>query len=111
MFLIYLLKHTLWVHRGGSNEYPQLCFGSHAWIQKIFSEGVQIPKRDLTENFNMAKTNNLAIPWGYGPPVPPSGSAHGSKIRKIDIPLQTPFFAKQRCGLRGYLLHRGHVIL
>ena len=28
--------------------------------------GVQIPRRDLTENFNMAKINNLAIPGGGG---------------------------------------------
>ena len=33
--------------------------------------GVQIPKRGLTENFNMAKINNLAIPGGSGRPVPP----------------------------------------
>ena len=35
----------------------------HARIQKIFSGGggVQIPRRGLTENFNMAKINNLAI--------------------------------------------------
>ena len=39
---------------------------SHARIQKIFSGGVQIPRRGLTENFNMAKTNNLAIPVGGG---------------------------------------------
>ena len=42
--------------------------------------GFQIPRRDLKENFNMAKINNLAIPGGgggSGPPVPPSGSAHG----------------------------------
>ena len=34
----------------------------HARIQKIFSGGggVQIPRRGLTENFNMAKINNLA---------------------------------------------------
>ena len=60
-----------------------------------FSRGDQIPRRglDLTENFNMAKINNLAIPGGVGgpdplsPPLgwgvggldplsPPSGSAH-----------------------------------
>ena len=35
--------------------------------------GVQIPRRGLTENFNMAKINNLAIPGGGGG----SGSAHG----------------------------------
>ena len=29
--------------------------------------GVQIPRRGLTENFNMAKINNLAIPGGGGP--------------------------------------------
>ena len=44
-------------------------------------EGVQIPRRGLTENFNMAKINNLAIPGsggggGSGTPVPRSGSAH-----------------------------------
>ena len=35
--------------------------------------GVEIPRRGLTENFNMAKINNLAIPGGggSGPPVPP----------------------------------------
>ena len=40
--------------------------------------GVQIPRRGLMENFNMAKINSLAIPGGgSGPPVPPpSGSAH-----------------------------------
>ena len=38
----------------------------HARIQKIFSGGVQIPRRGLTENFNMAKINNLAIPGGGG---------------------------------------------
>ena len=41
----------------------------HAQIQKIFpgsGGGVQIPRSGLTENFNMAKTNNLAIPDGEG---------------------------------------------
>ena len=35
--------------------------------------GVQTPRRGLTEYFNMAKINNLAIPGGggSGPPVPP----------------------------------------
>ena len=36
--------------------------------------GVLIPRRGLTENFNMAEINNLAIPGGgggSGPPVPP----------------------------------------
>ena len=48
-----------------------------------FSQGVQIPKKGLTENFNMAKTNNLEIPRGGGgggpdplSPPPPPGSAH-----------------------------------
>ena len=46
--------------------------------------GVQVPRRGLTENFNMAKINNLAIPGGgSGPPVPPSGSAHGSPFENI----------------------------
>ena len=36
--------------------------------------GVHIPRRGLTENFNMAKINNLAIQGGGGPvrtPCPP----------------------------------------
>ena len=45
--------------------------GVHARIQKIFSGKVQIPRRGLTENFNMAKTNNLAIPWEVRTPCPP----------------------------------------
>ena len=71
----------------------------HARIQKIFSVGVrgvggvQIPRRGLTENFNMAKINNLAIitrwggggGWGLGempgPHVTPSGSAHAIGLR------------------------------
>ena len=46
--------------------------------------GVQIPRRGLTENFNMAKINNLAIPGGVGvrTPCPPSGSAHESDRSK-----------------------------
>ena len=52
-----------------------------------FLSGVQIPRRGLTENFNMAKINNLAIPGGSGPPVPPppppSGSAHVIGLRSI----------------------------
>ena len=41
--------------------------------RKLSQGGVQIPRRGLTENFNMAKINNLAIPGGggSGPPVPP----------------------------------------
>ena len=44
---------------------------THARIQKIFSGEHQNPRWGLTENFNMAKTNNLAIPGGSGPPAPP----------------------------------------
>ena len=57
--------------------------------RKFSHGGVQIPRRGLAENFNMAKINNLAIPvlgvcvcvWGGGgggpdPLVPPSRSAH-----------------------------------
>ena len=38
-----------------------------------FLRGVQTPRRGLTENFNMAKINNLAIPGGGGvrTPCPP----------------------------------------
>ena len=40
-------------------------------------EGGPIPRKSLTENFNMTKINNLAIPGGSGPPVStPPGSAH-----------------------------------
>ena len=73
----------------------------HARIKKIFSGGggrggggeVQIPRRGLTENFNMTiqtKIDNLAIftrggggGWGggFGPPVTPSGSAHAIGLR------------------------------
>ena len=57
-------------------------YGIHARFQKNFSGGggVQIPRKGLTENFNMAKTNNLASPGGSGPPVSPSGSAHGITV-------------------------------
>ena len=51
--------------------------------------GVQIPRRGLTENFIMAKINNLAIPGGGGvrSPCPPSGSAHekGIPTPKTDV--------------------------
>ena len=70
----------------------------HAQIQKIFSgEGgrVQIPIRGLTENFNMAKINNMAISEGSGPPVPPSGSAHDLK-KKL-----TPWVIHTQCW--GYI--------
>ena len=42
----------------------------HARNQKIFSGGVHIPRRGLTENFNMAKINNVVIPGGGGGPDP-----------------------------------------
>ena len=38
--------------------------GSRKFFQR--GVGVQIPRRGLTENFNMAKIDNLAIPWGGG---------------------------------------------
>ena len=53
--------------------------------RKFSQGGVQIPRRSLTENFNMAKINNLAMPGGGGggggggTPVPPYGSAHDLK--------------------------------
>ena len=49
--------------------------------------GVQIPRRGLMENFNMAKTYNLAIPGGGGrTPCPtPSGSAHVWTVNIIEI--------------------------
>ena len=46
----------------------------HARTQKKFSRGGggggQIPRRGLTENFNMAKFNNLALPGGGGSGTP-----------------------------------------
>ena len=53
------------------------CLSSHSCLNmrgsRKFSQGVQIPRWGLTENFNMAKINNLAIPGGgvSGPPVRP----------------------------------------
>ena len=58
----------------------------HARIQKIFpGGGVQIPRRGLTENFNMAKTMWQFQGGGGGPPVPPSGSAHVWTVNIIEI--------------------------
>ena len=66
----------------------------HARIQKIFpgweeGGGPNSQKGSGKENFNMAKTNNLAIPGGgggmAGPPVPPSGSAHVWTVNIIEI--------------------------
>ena len=58
----------IFVTRRGSDK--PVCHGGHARIQKIFSGGggggVKFHRRGLTENFNMAKTNNLAIPGGGG---------------------------------------------
>ena len=42
--------------------------GCRKFSQGAGEGGVQIPRRGLTEKFNMAKTNNLAIPGGSGPP-------------------------------------------
>ena len=53
--------------------------------------GVQIPRRGLTENFNMAKINNLAIPGGGGgpnplpPPLNPPMSPSNFYTIRIDI--------------------------
>ena len=70
----------------------------HARIQKIFSEGgggVQIPRRGLTENFNMAKINNLAIitRWGGG-----GGGGGGGKRGPdhLSPPLDPPM--RSACG-------------
>ena len=61
----------------------EILLDAHARIQKIFSGGgggVKISRRGLTENFNMAKINNLAIP--------PSGSAHDASdlVSSIKLP-------------------------
>ena len=47
-------------------------------IQRFFMHGSRkfSRGRGLTENLNMAKINNLAIPGGSGPPVPLFGSTH-----------------------------------
>ena len=68
----------------GNKSSVKLHLNSFRRGSRKFSQGgggVQIPKRGLTENFKMAKTNNLAIPGGgvrtpCPPPPPPSGSAH-----------------------------------
>ena len=52
--------------------------------------GYQIPRRGLTENFNMAKINDLAIQGGGGVrtpcPPPTSGSAHVQCQMQILLP-------------------------
>ena len=45
--------------------------------------GVQIPRRGLTENFNMAKINNLAI-LGEPDPPPPLDSPMWKSARETD---------------------------
>ena len=83
----------------------------HARIQKILSVGVQIPRGGLTENFNMAKINNLAIPGvgvGVGggpdplpPPPSPSGSAHEVHLYLILLTIHV------YCASLDFSPHRG----
>ena len=49
--------------------------------------GVQIPRRGLTENFNMAKINNLAIitRWGGGG----GGKRSGPPVTPLDPPMRS----------------------
>ena len=67
-------------------------YAMHARSQKIFSGGggggVQIPRRGLTENFNTAKINNLAIPEGGGGPDPLSPP--------LDPPMQCMYLVYNR---------------
>ena len=63
------------------------CADPENFLREGGGGGFQIPRRGLTENFNMAKINNLAIPgWGGGggpdPLSPNSGSAHAPQIWK-----------------------------
>ena len=84
----------------------------HARIQKIFSGGgggggVQTPGRGLTEYFNMAKINNLAIPGGF-PLDPPMHMTNKhificlksavDKQMQISSKSNGSFFAKDRLG-------------
>ena len=59
--------------------------------ENFLSGGVQIPRRGLTENFNMAKINNLAIPGGVRTPCPPSGSAYVETYSFITVLLFIDF--------------------
>ena len=62
--------------------------------------GVQTPKRGLTENFNMAKNNNLAVPGGgVRTPCPPSGFAHGRYISFIFYRRNSTFHKSVRLHL------------
>ena len=56
------------------------CADPENFLSRRGGGGVRIPRRGLTENFNMAKNNDLAIPGGgsYPLPPPPSGSAHAA---------------------------------
>ena len=83
------LSHRLSQSRGSARSNPYFCAGDDQsrgaescvdlenFLRGGGGGGVQIPRRGLTENFNMAKINNLAIPvggggggGGSGPPVP-----------------------------------------
>ena len=65
------------------------CADPENFLRGVWGGGVQIPRRGLTENFNMAKINNLAIITRLGrgggersgPPVTSSGSAHAIGLR------------------------------
>ena len=48
------------------NKQSVIMCGSRKFSWEGGGGGVQIPRRGLTENFNMAKNNNLAIPGGGG---------------------------------------------
>ena len=48
-----------------------ICMSGSRKFSQWEGAGVQIPRRGLTENFNMAKINNLAIPGGIETPSPP----------------------------------------
>ena len=66
------------------------------WGSRKFSQrgggggGVQIPRRGPTENFNMEKINNLAMPGGGGggpdplSPPPPMHPSHYPRHRELE---------------------------
>ena len=69
--------------------------------QENFLTGVQIPRRGLTENFNMAKIDNLAIPGGGVrtpcPPLDPPMAAYVWRIRSKSY-VSTAYLTNDVCS-------------
>ena len=100
---------------GGGSKFPEGVLRKISTWQKLIiwqllpggrGGGVQIPRRGITENFNMAKINNLAIITRReggggvrrsGPPVTPSGSAHAFGLNVDKRQIQKSYDAHMNC--------------